>query len=224
MQRRFHADPRIRAVESLLFERIPITKPVRGEAPTRLAVAHVTAGEEARDVTFSKETAVPKVHLYGNGRYALMVSNSGAGYSRWNQFDLTRWRSDPTLDEWGSYLYLRDVRTNTVWAATPQPLNGTLGKSSVTFSEDRADFHRTVLGIETVMSVTVSPGRRRGTAAADHRQSQRPVPSDGDHQLHGIGSGAERCRCRSPGLQQDVRRNHAGGGCSPGASPAALTG
>jgi len=86
-----------------------------------------------------------------------MVSNSGAGYSRWNQFDLTRWRSDPALDEWGSYLYLRDVRTNTVWAATPQPLNGTLGTSSVTFSEDRADFHRTVLGVETVMSVTVSP-------------------------------------------------------------------
>ena len=157
MQRRFHADPRIRAVESLLFERIPITKPIRGEAQAKLTIVHVTAGEEAEDVTFSKETPVPRVHLYGNGRYALMVSNSGAGYSRWNQFDLTRWRSDPTLDEWGSYLYLRDVRAGTIWAATPQPVNGTLGKSSVTFSEDRADFHRAVLGIETVMSVTVSP-------------------------------------------------------------------
>jgi cyclic beta-1,2-glucan synthetase len=157
MQRRFQRDPRIRAVESLLFERIPITRPKRGEAQARLAVAHVTTGEEAREVTFSTETPVPRVHLYGNGRYALMISNSGAGYSRWNQFDLTRWRSDPTLDEWGSYLYLRDLRTGTAWAATPQPLNGALGKSSVTFSEDRADFHRTVLGVETVMSVTVSP-------------------------------------------------------------------
>ena len=157
MQRRFHADPRIRAVESLLFERIPITKPIRGEAHTKLAVAHATVGEDAGDVTFSKETPVPRIHLYGNGRYALMVSNSGAGYSRWNQFDITRWRSDTTLDEWGTYLYLRDVRTGTAWSATPQPLNGTLGKSSVTFSEDRVDFSRTVLGIETVMSVTVSP-------------------------------------------------------------------
>ena len=157
MQRRFHSDPRIRAVESLLFERIPITKPMRREAHTSLAVAHMTTGEEARDVTFSKETPVPKVHLYGNGRYALMISNSGAGYSRWNQFDLNRWRSDPTLDEWGSYLYLRDLRTGTAWAATPQPFNAALGKSSVTFSEDRADFNRTVLGVDTVLSVTVSP-------------------------------------------------------------------
>jgi cyclic beta-1,2-glucan synthetase len=54
MQRRFHDDPRIRAVESLLFERIPITKPVRGEAQIRLAAAHVTVGEEAREVTVSK--------------------------------------------------------------------------------------------------------------------------------------------------------------------------
>ena len=157
MQRRFHNDPRIRAVESLLFERIPITKVIRGESQTRLAVAHVTAVEEARDVTFSKETPVPKVHIYGNGRYSVMVSNSGSGYSRWNEFDLTRWRSDPTLDDWGSYLYLRDLRTGTVWAATPQPLNSALGRSSVTFSEDRADFSRMALGIETVMSVTVSP-------------------------------------------------------------------
>ncbi|MGH9647914.1 MAG: glucoamylase family protein, partial [Bryobacteraceae bacterium] len=157
MQRRFHADPRIRAVESLLYERIPITKAIRGEPYSKLSVAHVTAAEEARDVTFSTETPVPRVHVYGNGRYALMISNSGAGYSRWNQFDLTRWRSDPTLDEWGSYLYLKDVRTGTSWAATPQPLNGLLGKSSVTFSEDRADFCRNVLGIDTVMSVTVSP-------------------------------------------------------------------
>src|SRR6185369_14801511 len=117
MLRRFHSDPRIRAVESLLFERIPVTKPIRGETPVRLAVTRVAAVEESREVTFSKETPIPRIHLYGNGRYALMVSNSGAGYSRWNQFALTRWRADATLDEWGSYLYLRDVRASTVWAA-----------------------------------------------------------------------------------------------------------
>src|SRR5207247_7882057 len=136
----------------LLFERIPITKPIRGEVHTKLSVAHAAVGEDAGDVTFSKETPFPRIHLYGNGRYALMISNSGAGYSRWNQFDITRWRSDTTLDEWGSYLYLRDVRPGTAWAVTPQPLNAALGRSSVTFSEDRADFNRTVLGIDTVMS------------------------------------------------------------------------
>ena len=140
MQRRFHADPRIRAVESLLFERIPITKPIRGEAQAKLADRARDCRRRGGGCTFRKETPVPRVHLYGNGRYALMVTNSGAGYSRWNEFDLTRWRSDPTLDAWGSYLYIRDVRAGTIWAATPQPVNGTLGKSSVTFSAIAPNF------------------------------------------------------------------------------------
>ena len=179
MQRRFHADLRVRAVESLLFERIPITKPIRGEAQTRLAVSARDRRRKRRRMSRSaRKHRFPRVHLYGNGRYALMVSNSGAGYSRWNEFDLTRWRSDPTLDEWGSYLYLRDVRTGTVWAATPQPLNGTLGKSSVTFSEDRADFYRTVLGIETVMNVTVSPEDDVELRRLTIVESSCAVPSD----------------------------------------------
>ena len=38
-----------------------------------------------------------------------MVTNSGGGYSRWNDLDLSRWRSDTTLDAWGSFLYIRDT-------------------------------------------------------------------------------------------------------------------
>ncbi len=41
-----------------------------------------------------------------------MVTNSGGGYSRWHDLDLTRWRCDPTLDNWGSYIYIRDLKSN----------------------------------------------------------------------------------------------------------------
>ena len=58
-----------------------------------------------------------------------MVTNSGGGYSRWNEFDLTRWRSDTTLDPWGSFLYIRDVRSDEIWAAAHQPVGGSLGTS-----------------------------------------------------------------------------------------------
>ncbi len=48
-----------------------------------------------------------------------MVTNSGGGYSRWNDIDLTRWRCDPTLDNWGSYVYIRDLKSNAVWGRLP---------------------------------------------------------------------------------------------------------
>ena len=53
-----------------------------------------------------------------------MVTNSGGSHSRWNEFDMTRWRSDTTLDRWGSFLYIRDLRSDSVWSAALQPLGG----------------------------------------------------------------------------------------------------
>jgi cyclic beta-1,2-glucan synthetase len=156
MQRRFHSDPRIRAVESLLYERIPIQRMPMEEKQSRQGPLKILPDEEAADRVWSEETSSPRVHLYGNGRYALMITNAGAGYSRWNEFDLTRWRSDPTLDSWGSYIYVRDVRTNDIWATANKPFTSRQGESAARLSADRAEFRRRVAGIETVMEVTTS--------------------------------------------------------------------
>ena len=161
MVERFHGDVRVRAVESLLFERIPITRPPAEPVEERNAPTHAVADEEPSDRQWSEDTATPRVHLQGNGRYALMVTNSGGSHSRWNEFDVTRWRSDTTLDRWGSFLYIRDLRSDSVWSAALQPLGGMpnatpLNTTTVSFSADRAEFTRRLYGIETVMDVTVA--------------------------------------------------------------------
>ena len=95
MQRRFHNDLRVRAVESLLYEGIPISRLPVAEAETRSAPVHVATEEDIADRVWTEETAAPRVHLHGNGRYALMVTNSGGGYSRLAGLpDVTRWRSE----------------------------------------------------------------------------------------------------------------------------------
>ncbi len=156
MQRRFHSDHRIKAIESLLFERVPNT-PLPEEDPRSdlTAPAPITT-EDPPDRVWKENTAIPHVHLYGNGRYALMVTNSGGSYSRWSGFDLSRWRSDPTRDAWGTFIYVRDARANMLWSAAWQPVGGNLGVSSVRFLADHTEFHRRVLDVETVQSVTVS--------------------------------------------------------------------
>ncbi len=157
MQRRFHTDLRIRAVESVLFERIPLTHAaLEKNAAVAPQIRPVTAEESAERI-WTEATLVPRVHFYGNGRYSLMVTNSGGGYSRWNDLDLTRWRSDTTLDPWGGFLYIRDTRSDALWSATPKPVNGNQGSCSVHFSADRAEFHRNAFGIESVLEVTVAP-------------------------------------------------------------------
>ena len=156
MQERFHSDVRIRAVESLLFERLPIAKLPQEEKQPRITPVRTITTEEPAERTWKEDTPVPRVHLQGNGRYSLMITNTGAGYSRSNEFDETRWRSDATLDAWGSVVYIRDLRSDTVWSASYHPVGGRLGTSSASFSADRAEFHRGVLGMETVLDVTVA--------------------------------------------------------------------
>ncbi len=156
MQRRFHADLRIRAVETLLFERIPMTRLPLAEKEQTFPAVRAAGGEESAERVWDEPTAVPRVHLQGNGSYSLAITNAGGGYSRWKDFDLTRWRSDTTLDPWGSFVYLRDIKADTVWAAAQQPAGGGSGTVSARFSADRVEFHRNVAGIESLLEVTVA--------------------------------------------------------------------
>ncbi len=156
MQRRFHGDRRIRAIESLLFERVPNTPLPAEDVRAGSSAPLPTAADDPPERVWRENTAVPRVHLYGNGRYALMVSNAGGSYSRWGEFDVARWRSDTTRDCWGTFIYIRDVRANTLWSAAWQPLGGSLGSSAVRFLADHTEFHRRVQDIETLQTVTVS--------------------------------------------------------------------
>jgi cyclic beta-1,2-glucan synthetase len=158
MRRRFHADRRIKAVEPLLFERVPPqasllvhqksdegrTRPESEAPPPQLRV-------------LDENTPVPRVHLLGNGRYSVMITSSGAGYSRWGRFDISRWRSDPTTDEWGMVIYMRDRDTGTIWSATHHPLGVKDTRFTAIFSADRAEFRRRRRGVESHLEVTVSP-------------------------------------------------------------------
>jgi cyclic beta-1,2-glucan synthetase len=156
MQRRFHSDLRIRAIETLLFERIPMTRiPIAEKQQTFLPIRTAIADEPA-DRVWDETTPAPRAHLHGNGCYSLMVTSAGGGYSRWKEFDLTRWNSDTTLDSWGSFLYIRDLRSDAIWAAAPQPMGGGNGSASAHFSADRAEFHRNFSGVDTVLEVTVA--------------------------------------------------------------------
>jgi cyclic beta-1,2-glucan synthetase len=156
MRRRFHSDPRIRAVESILYERIPLARLRVTPLRPLPALSASKPAEEPAERFLPAKTVLPQTLLIGNGRYSVMVTNSGSGYSRWNQFDITRWRADSTLDHWGTFVLLRESRSNAVWSATSQPLNGDRGEASASFSANRAEFRRVFLGIETMMSVVVS--------------------------------------------------------------------
>ena len=158
MRQRFHGDQRIKAVEPLLFERIPPQPSMLVHRRSdHVAMRPLSEPSAPPYRVLDEDTRVPRVHLLGNSRYALMITNSGSGYSRWRNVDITRWRADSTRDNWGTFFYLRDEDSNTVWSATHQPLHAKDPAYTAIFSADRAEFRRRKRGIESHVEVTVSP-------------------------------------------------------------------
>ena len=155
---RFHADPIVEATELLLQERMP-----RDVLVARPRAEEVKSTADVRDLVppvprrfDSPHDPIPRTHLLSNGRYAVMVTAAGSGYSRWRDMAVTRWREDVTRDSWGSYLFLRDMGTGAVWSAGHQPSGTEADTYEVEYAEDHAEFSRRDGSIATGMTIVVS--------------------------------------------------------------------
>ncbi len=159
MRDRFHAEPMVRATELLLQERatrnVPVTH-TRNEANVEIA----SEREDAVPITrrFSQlENASPSTHLLSNGEYNVMLTTAGSGFSSWKGTAISRWREDGVRDDWGSFIYLRDVKSNKVWSAGHMPVATTADSYVVSFTEDKAEFTRQDSNFLTTMECVVSP-------------------------------------------------------------------
>jgi len=159
MRTRFHASPIVQATELLLQERPPrdvAVKWVRTEEVSQTTQVRELVPPMLRRFR-SPHDRVPRSHLLSNGRYAVMITAAGAGYSRWRDLAVSRWQEDVTFDPWGSYIFLRDVDSGAVWSAGYQPSGAKPDSYEVAFSEDRAEFTRRDGALTTTLDVIVSP-------------------------------------------------------------------
>ncbi|HLO59796.1 MAG TPA: glucoamylase family protein [Bacteroidales bacterium] len=159
MQKRFEADPYFQATLLLLQERIPRATSVFTHT-SGAAIVHALNNKEEMPfrVFNTPDTTFPEVNLLSNGgRYRVMITNAGGGYSHWKDLALTRWREDGTLDNTGSFTYLRDAETGDFWSTTYQPTLQRPDKYEAIFSEGRAEFRRRDYDIDTHTEIVVSP-------------------------------------------------------------------
>jgi cyclic beta-1,2-glucan synthetase len=159
MQQRFASAPLFQATDLLLQERIPKTPTFYSQTIGEITDIRTSgSGQEAWLRVFeSPNTPRPEVQLLSNGRYHVMVTNAGGGYSRWKDLAVTRWREDTTRDPWGHFCYLRDLASGEVWSNAYQPTLAQPDRYEAIFSEGRAEFRRRDHEIESYTEIVVSP-------------------------------------------------------------------
>jgi cyclic beta-1,2-glucan synthetase len=184
MRARFHAEPIVQATDLLLQERTPrdvaVAHPRAEEVKTAAAVRDLDLPVVRR--IRSPHDATPQAHLLSNGRYTVMLTAAGSGYSRWGEVAITRWREDATRDDWGSYVFLRDVQSGAMWSAGYQPSGVEPERYDVMFTEDRAELVRHDGTLTTTLDVMVSPAdnaevRRVSVANGGNRAREIDVTS-----------------------------------------------
>jgi len=159
MQKRFESYPLFKATLLLLQEKIPMATTFFSHTSGVTNVRPTANNQEAPLRVFNTpNTPFPEVNLLSNeGRYRVMITNAGGGYSNWKDIAVTRWREDSTCDNWGAFCYLRDAENGNFWSATYQPTLHRPEKYEAIFSKGRAEFRRRDFDIDTHTIIVVSP-------------------------------------------------------------------
>jgi cellobiose phosphorylase len=158
MQKRFNSNPLFEATMLLLQERIPKATVFYShasglsETPTQLN----SPGVPVRIIK-NPDTPVPEVHLLSNGRYHLMITSAGGGYSKWKDIAVTRWHEDATRDNWGTFCYIHDESSGEFWSNTYQPTLKRSRNYEAIFSEGLAEFRRKDQNFDMHTEIVVSP-------------------------------------------------------------------
>ena len=197
--RRAGADRRLRSVALLLHERVPIDVPPETSGADAVTPRRPTARTIPRIEPWTpvKAGAFPEMHVLGNGRLATWVSDSGAGTLRWQDWNLTRWAADPTRDDTGLWMYVRDEETGALASVSRQPCGAAPDAVDVVFYPHLAEFHRRDGDLAIRVEVVVAPADdieiRHVTIINDGDQTKRlmiatcgevTLAKAGDHERH----------------------------------------
>jgi cellobiose phosphorylase len=126
----------------------------------------------------SGPAALRQAKLLSNGRYTVMLNAAGSGYSSWGDLAVTRWREDPTVDGWGSYVLLRDEHSGAVWSAGKQPYGDEPDAYAAALSEGRAQIVRRDGMLTMTLDVAVagdSDAELRRVVITNHGDTSRDI-------------------------------------------------
>ncbi|MDR7120480.1 GH36-type glycosyl hydrolase domain-containing protein [Rheinheimera soli] len=191
MRGRFHREPMIQACELLLQERLPRYVAIAHPKAEEVSIAaNSAAAQQLTERRMHAEASGPPCsHLLSSSGYAVMLTAAGAGYSRWGNIAITRWREDSSRDPWGAFVLLRDKQSEQIWSSTLTPQLPALASSDQStfsqntapvaiFSEDHAEFSRQYHDLTCTVEVVLSTehlGEVRRVSLINHSSFSRDI-------------------------------------------------
>jgi cyclic beta-1,2-glucan synthetase len=152
----FHEDAQINAQIILLYETMGRDMPADFPHSTESSLQT----PPRKRITFDPWHPLPNsdppiLHLLSNGKFHVAISSDGAGFSRFEDREISRWRNDSALNQYGAWFYLFDHDTKHLWSISEMPIPEKANFQEISFYPHKVEFTKSAHGIAAHMDIIV---------------------------------------------------------------------
>lgn len=151
----FHQNVNIKTFDILLKEKVQVRTSIDMKMARYKKYDYNKEAIENDIRTFSYISYLPEVSVLSNKKYCLLMNDRGNSFSRYRTLQLNRYRK-VTEQDYGMFLYIKDLDTNYVWSNTYAPINKKPDKYEVVFAADKIKYLRTDAKITTKTEIVVT--------------------------------------------------------------------
>ncbi len=155
IQNYFHQNVNIKTFDMLLKEKVQVRTSIDMKMAKYKKYDYRKEVIENDIRTFNYISYLPEVSVLSNKKYCLLMNDRGDGFSRYRTLQLNRYRK-VTEQDYGVFLYIKDLDTNYIWSNTYAPINKKPDKYEVVFAADKIKYLRTDGKITTKTEIVVT--------------------------------------------------------------------
>ena len=153
----FHSNVNIKTFDILLKEKVQVKTSIDMKMANykKYNYDKETIHNDIR--AFDYISYMPEVSVLSNKKYCLLMNDRGNSFSRYRTLQLNRYRK-VTEQDYGVFLFAKDLDTNYVWSNTYAPINKKPDKYEVVFAADKIKYLRSDGAISTKTEIVVTRG------------------------------------------------------------------
>ena len=155
IQNYFHQNVNIKTFDILLKEKVQVRTSIDMKMARYKKYDYHKETIENDIRTFNYISYLPEVSVLSNKKYCLLMNDRGDSFSRYRTLQLNRYRK-VTEQDYGVFLYIKDLDTNYIWSNTYAPMNKKPDKYEVVFAADKIKYLRTDAKITTKTEIVVT--------------------------------------------------------------------
>lgn len=142
IQNYFHENVNVKTMDILLKEKVQLKTSIDMKMARYKKYDYQKERIENDIRTFNYISYMPEVSVLSNKKYCLLMNDRGNSFSRYRTLQLNRYRK-VTEQDYGLFMYIKDVNTNDIWSNTYAPVNKKPDNYEVVFAADMIKYLRT---------------------------------------------------------------------------------